>query len=212
MELQRLMHASDIVDYNAFRNAVSELDAAGLVKTGDAVELEMSVTDTGRETSYVLSVVPAQGRVTEYATGLDEVRLAVLDVVVEQELRVAGRASVKLSTIRTRVRRSFKQLDIPAATRTIEGLVGQHLTANSGDEPSYRTTLRGFLVSQWGSNLLYVVGEVLGHLRDVHNAAPSTPQYSWRALRTRARLPHKALNLAYDAIHTFLAFVEYKHM
>jgi predicted nucleotide-binding protein len=93
-------------------------------------------------------------------------------------------------------------VDIASANAVVDHLSESYLQpiSTSTNETAYQIALRGLLVSGWGSNAVRIVADVLALLRILHGEDPAFRRYSWRALRTHARLPHKALNLVYTTV------------
>jgi hypothetical protein len=212
--LARLARVSDLGSHQELlRRTLRELESAGLSRIqGQGAEAFATPTESGREKARDLAAVPPSGRVDEFAEGLDDVKKAILDTVARLQLRIPGGTLVKRSTIRTSVRKVHPHVDIAAATAAIEQLAPSHLNHVGGAEVSYQMTLRGLLGSAWGVNALGVVDQVLSLVESLHTADSSVHEYSWRMLRTRAKLPQKALNLAYDTIRlTKLGVGLYEH-
>lgn len=183
--------------------AIQGLHASGLVSIAAAAMGTVSfarLTAEGRAAASALNVPEPLGPVAELGSGLDDVRHAVLDTVVEWELRVAG-SSPSRSHIRTKVRNTVSpKPDIDRVTRAIEALAVTHLQTFGGTEPSYRVTLQGLLASKWGQSAVRVIDETLRQLREWKNEDPSLFRYSWGALRKATGLPVQALNLVYLSI------------
>jgi predicted nucleotide-binding protein len=160
----------------------------------------VSFTDAGWEALHDLGAVPALGRVEEFARVFDELQLAVLDAVVQEELRHAG-GSASRRSIRIVVRsRVLPRPEGSAVDRTVDGLIGSYLAPVGGDEPSCRVALAGLLASDWGANAIAVAESVWIVLARLIGKNPSAQQYPWSAVRQTAGIPEKALNLAHLAI------------
>jgi uncharacterized protein (TIGR02391 family) len=159
------------------------------------------LTGKGLEAVVALSVLPPSGRAQEFADGLDELKKAVLDAVVEHELRVAGGAATR-SNIRTRVRnRVAPKPEIADVNGAIETLVGgKYVRAAGGHEPSYQVLLRGLLGSNWGSNGLELLERIFVVLRNWKATDPELFRYSWGMVRRDCDLSHRYLNLTYITI------------
>jgi len=200
-EIELLKRATDMLDEQVFWSAARELEERSFARVSEgAFQKQIVTTESGQQAARALAVVPPEGRVSEFASALDDVRLAILDAVTEEQLKIPGGTSVRRSTIRFRIRKLFPTLGIPAATAAIDDLAKLHLRPTGGTEPSYQADLRGFLASQWGMNSLQIVEHVLALLETLLAKDPSVRQYSWRQLREQGHLPHKALNIAYDTI------------
>jgi class 3 adenylate cyclase len=199
VRFQHLARASGGLDEQSLAEAVHELEAAGLART-DGQRRGMVITGAGREAASALSVTPPEGRVSEFVGDMDGGQLAAIDTIVSQGLRSPGGRIVKLSTIRASVRKAFPSVDIATATKVIDALTKTYLERSGDQDPSYLVTLRGLLASRWGSNALSIVGHAVDLLRTLHTEDPSVRRFSWRSLRTTAKLPQRALNLTYETI------------
>jgi len=186
-------------------NVVQELQRRGLVIAHDggpgrSLSSTASLTEGGREAVSRLGAIASRGPVLEFVEGLDELKRVVLNTVAEHELRWAGGSATR-SQARTSIRNAITpKPDIEAANREIDLLVGSHLEAFGGREPSYRVTLLGLLASRWGTDALEVISKLRNMLRDLKNADGALFRYSWGSVRRVLGLPAKALNLAHIAI------------
>lgn len=178
------------------------LGKLGLVKAydfggGARTSNHAVLTAEGRAKAYEIVVPPPSGPVVEFSQGLDDVDRAVLDVVVERELR-EGELRVGESDLLLGVRDRRPDVDLAAVTLTVERLTNQErLTRSPGhDEAGYQSGLGGLVGSSWGLNALAMIENALVLLRSLRRRR----QFSWRELRNSAALPNKLLNLAYVSI------------
>jgi hypothetical protein len=138
--------------------------------------------------------------VAEFAEGLGELQRAVVDAVLEQELRFAG-SSASRSHVRIVVRsKVVPRPEVATVEQAIDVLTGSYLKSNGGTQPSYQVTITGLLASAWGSNAVGVLDAVWTVLARFIEKNPSAQQYPWSAVREAARIPEKALNLAHLTI------------
>lgn len=183
--------AAALVDLKA-KSFVVGMDTSGVAA--------VALTKAGREAASELGVLPPEGAIGEFRARVTHLQHAILDVVVEHELRVAGGAATR-SHIRTRVRGTIDPKPAPEAVNgAIDELAGSHLRLLGGSEPFYEATLRGLVASSWGSNVLTIVGKALAYLRASKESDPALFRYSWTSLRRTCALPMKALNLAHLGI------------
>lgn len=160
----------------------------------------IALTHAGHETVRGLKPIEAMGPVQEFRRELSSLQVAILNVVAEYQLRVAG-GSVTRSHVRTVVRQADEPgPEVERINEAIDFLSGTHLEVLGGVEPVYRTTLRGLLASDWGRNAFEVVDGTRSFLAQRKAVEPSLFRYSWGELSRHIRLPPKGLNLVYIAI------------
>lgn len=175
---------------------VSEYDAG----PGRSITHAASLSEKGSTIAFDGALVAPKGPVGEFAATLTPVQIAVLNVVAEQESRVAGAAPTR-AHVRTAVRQRIESpITIEEVSTEIDQLGGSYLNVHGGGELSYRVTLRGLLASDWGRNALEIIEGMLGLLRDLHNADPGLFRYSWTMVRRGLSLPRKAANLFYITV------------
>ncbi len=185
--------------------AARELERAGLAKLTDVVPGRtltdtIQMTQSGRDAVRELNVVPARGPVAEFALNIDQAAQTVIDTVVQAEQQNAGGAATR-SHVRTKVRKAINpKPTIEETNKVIDSLVGSHIVAQGGTEPSYRVTLRGLLASCWGTNALDIIHKVLGHLRELKDKDPALFRYSWGTFRRACDFSSRYRNLAYISV------------
>jgi len=183
-------------------NTLRQLATHALVEVSDAgpgrsYDNAAALTKEGRERSLALRLPPALGPVSEFVEGIDDVERRVLDIVLEQHLRLGlCDGAPKRSEIRTRVKKQRPELDTTGLNRAIDALTGSYLRTLNDEETTFAVTLRGLLASRWGGNALELIELTLGALRRLLLDDPSLRLITWRDLREATGLSHKAMNLA----------------
>jgi hypothetical protein len=169
-----------------------------LVRKGvDALNACFALTADGTTAAKDLRAPLSNGPLSEYATGIDVIHSAVLNVVAEHEMREAGGSATR-SQIRTSVRNLLKPTpNAESVNQAIDTLIEDRLMVLSGAEPRYRVKLLGLLTSRWGNNVVEILERVLPALREMKCRDPALYRYSWRELRKACELPWRAHNFAY---------------
>lgn len=174
-----------------------DLRAQDLVETFDVEGRHTHVsgaelTDSGRKVARDLALVPAKGRVEEFAQDLTDLQLAVLDVVAEQKARNAGAAPTR-SHVRSALRNgTWGAVPRNEINEAITVLHGTHLDAPG---ESCRLLPYGLLASGWGRNAVDILDGLFELLRDELRHNPGLPRYSWTMVRSGLGLPRHALDL-----------------
>lgn len=190
-------HASGLEE-KAFWQVAREMESAGLLTSyNEPLGKTIVLTSMGNEATAKIPVILPEGRIPQFAEGLDEAALAILDLVGQDVFAVNG-SWCKVSTLRPGLREKFNTLDIDAATEAISRLTKKYLEQAGGNEPSYQFRLLGLLASSWGANALRIMDCAMSLFREKKGERLS--QYSWSEIRRRANLPPKAMNLAYHTI------------